>query len=79
MIYQIGNCTCLVFGGNLRNDLDNGALELLNADILKDYCSLREQSHISSYFLTLLNIIHMFRYMFKNSGSIIKDLWIVQF
>ncbi len=45
--------TCLVFGGNLGNDLDNSAFELLNADVLKDDCSLGEQPHICGYFFTL--------------------------
>lgn len=46
-------CTCLVFGGDLGNHLDDSAFKLLNADVLKDDCSLGEQPYICGYFFTL--------------------------
>lgn len=45
--------SCLIFGGNLGNDLDNSAFKLLNTDIFKDDGSLRQQPHISGYFFPL--------------------------
>lgn len=47
------SCTYLIFGRNLGNDLDNGAFKLLDADVFKDDCSLRQQPHVCGYFLTL--------------------------
>lgn len=46
--------SCLIFGGNLWNDLDNSAFKLLDADIFKDDRSLRQQPHVGGYFFTLL-------------------------
>lgn len=46
--------SCLIFSGNLWNDLDNSAFKLLDADIFKDDRSLRQQPHVGGYFFTLL-------------------------
>lgn len=47
------NLTCLILCGDFGNDLDDGAFELLDADVLKDDRALGEEPDVRGHLFAL--------------------------